>query len=345
MNKFELDKTMECFGFKRSDHYEMYGCNYYHTDQYFTIVKGKTPYELAQLISKKYDNAIYKIRVNGNHESEVPRGDVYEYHIDTIEGLVAFILETQDYYSKIQECSKKMDGILNLASSKILRGVNPDISIYDWMLEQENRKDYFRPLLSINPSFDKIRKKIKIFDNIINPFAITKLDLNNPGFIVRGDGYQGNNWFSLVDKESKIEMTTIRKENGFVTKLHLPSDLPYGTNVYHSFDINGERIVFETDDQTMLRRKEYNLTTSFRAHYGIKHDIIKQDQNFLLLQALIEYNLTNPFGKDYGIKHAITEKDKKFILETLDEYIALANNVVTKNLGIDLTSKKLLRKK
>lgn len=314
MNKFELDKTMECFGFQRNDHYEMYGCNYYHTDKYFTIVKGRTPYELASLISKKYDNTIYKIRVNGNQESEVPRGDVYKYHINTIEGLVAFILETKDYYSKTQECSKKIEDVLNLVSSKILHGVNPHISIHDWMLEQENRKGYFKPLL-INSSLDfKIRKKIELFDNIINPFATNELDLDNPGFIVRGYNYQGNNCFSLIDKESNISMTTIRKENGFVTKLHLPSDLPYETNVYHYFDQNGEIIAFETYDQSGLSRIEYNLTD-------------------------------NSFGEHYGIKHSVTKEDKKFILETLDEYIALANNAVTKNLGINLTSKKLLRKK
>ena len=88
MNKFELDKVMECFGFEKSDNYKINGCNYYHDGRYFTIVNDKIPYELALLIRKKYDNDIYKIRVNGNHESEFPSNDVYKYHIDTIEDLL-----------------------------------------------------------------------------------------------------------------------------------------------------------------------------------------------------------------------------------------------------------------
>ena len=62
MNKFELDKVMECFGFEKSDNYKINGCNYYHDGRYFTIVNDNIPYELALLIRKKYDNDIYKIR-------------------------------------------------------------------------------------------------------------------------------------------------------------------------------------------------------------------------------------------------------------------------------------------
>lgn len=56
MNKFELDKVMECFGFDINSYYEIYGCKCYHDGKYFAIINGKTPYKLARLISEKYDS-------------------------------------------------------------------------------------------------------------------------------------------------------------------------------------------------------------------------------------------------------------------------------------------------
>ena len=159
MNKFELDKVMECFGFEKSDNYKINGCSYYHNGKYFTILDGKTPYELALLIRKKYNNNIYKIRVNGDHESKFPNNDVYTYHIDTIEGLAAFIFESQKYY-KSQKSYEDLDQVLNLIYSKILNEVNPNVNVYDWILERENRNDYFKTLLSSKTYLDfKLRKK------------------------------------------------------------------------------------------------------------------------------------------------------------------------------------------
>lgn len=314
MNKFELDKVMECLGFDAKSCYEINGCKYYHDGRYFTIVKGKTPYELALLIRNKYDNDIYKIRVNGSHESEIPRGDIYTYHIDTIEGLVVFLLEAQDYYFKSQENSKDIEQFLHLVYSKILQGVNPNISIHDWMLNNENRKRYFETVLNISTCLDfKLRKKIESFDNIVNPFCNYDLDLNNSKFVARGNDSQGNNWFSLADKDSGITLTTIRNALGFVIKLCVPSDAPYEMTVYHYFDKNGEVIAFEKYDESGLSRIEYNLTNS-------------------------------SFGEHYGIKHAATVKDKKFVIENLGKCITLASDVVRKNVGISLTNQKILKR-
>lgn len=161
MNKFELDKTMECFGFDKKDCYEICGCKYYHDGRYFTIVNGKTPKELAKLIKSKYDNNKYKIRVEGNHEDYEPTGDVYTYHIDTIEGLVAYLIETKNYYSKTQTNPDELENILDLIYKKILENVNPQLNIYDWMLDRDNRKEYFKRVLSNNTYLDfKLRKQI-----------------------------------------------------------------------------------------------------------------------------------------------------------------------------------------
>ena len=313
MNKFELDKVMECFGFEKSDNYKINGCNYYHDGRYFTIVNDKIPYELALLIRKKYDNDIYKIRVNGNHESEFPGNDVYKYHIDTIEGLVAFILESQEYY-KSQKLYLDLDQTLNLIYSKILHEVQPNISVYDWMLERENRKDYFKTIFSSKTYLDvKLRKKIESFDNVVNPFANNNLDVDYSIFITRGYGYCHDNWFSLVDKESGIILSTIRKLDGFVIKLHIPTEKPFEINVYHYFDKNGEVIAFEKHNESDLTRVEYNLTDS-------------------------------TFGEHYGEKHIANLADKKYIIQNLDKYIALIDDVIKRNIVITANRSKTLKR-
>lgn len=41
MNKFELDKTMECLEFDKNDSYKINGFEYYHDGRYFTIINKK----------------------------------------------------------------------------------------------------------------------------------------------------------------------------------------------------------------------------------------------------------------------------------------------------------------
>lgn len=316
MNKFELDKIMECFGYKKNDSYEVGKLSLYHDGRYFTIVIGQTPFELANIIYKKYDNNKYLIRVNGNHENYTPTGDVYTYHIDTIEGLVAFLIETKNYYSKAQTSSDELETILSMVYQKILENVNPQVGIYDWMLERNNRKEYFKTLLSSNTYLDfKLRKKIESFDKVVSPFCNEDFSIKDNNFAVCGYGYvEEDSWFTLTDKESGVKLLTIRKKDGFVLKLHIPSVKPYQINVYHYYDKDGEEIAFEKYD-------EKGLTT-------------------------IEYNLTNKsFGEEYGEKHQATTEDKKFVVKSLEEYITLARNIVAKNIGSKSTKQSLVLKK
>lgn len=316
MNKFELDKTMEYFGYKKSDSYAVGNLTFYHDGRYFTIVKGKTPKELANLIYKKYDNNKYLIRVDGNNENYTPTGDTYTYHIDTIEGLVAYLIETKNYYSKMQNNPDELENILDSIYKKILENVNPQLNIYDWMLDRDNRKEYFKRLLSNNTYLDfKLRKQIELFDSMINPFANNFHDINDSKFIVRGYGYEEDeSWFTLTDKESGVVFSTIRSKKGFVLKLHIPTDISYELNVYHYFDKNGEKIAFEKYDETVLTRIEYNLTDK-------------------------------SFGEHYGAKHLATTEDKKFVIKSLDEYTEFAKGVVNKNIGSKQDEKKLVIKK
>ena len=316
MNKFELDKTMECFGYKKNDSYEVGKLSIYHDDKYFTIIEGQTPFELANIIYKKYDNNKYLIRVDGNHENYAPTGDVYTYHIDTIEGLVAFLIETKNYYSKAQTSSDELETILSMVYQKILENVNPQVGIYDWMLERNNRKEYFKTLLSSNTYLDfKLRKKIESFDKAVSPFCNEDFSIKDNNFAVNGYGYvEEDSWFILTDKESGIKLSTTRKKDGFVLRLHIPSVKPYQINVYHYFVENEEEIAFEKYDETDLTRIEYNLTNK-------------------------------SFGELYGEKHQATTEDKNFVIKSLEKYITLARNIVAKNIGSKSTKQSFVLNK
>ena len=79
MNKFELDKVMECLGFEIKNCYEINGCKYYHDGRYFTIVDGKTPYELALLIRNKYNNDVTKTReLTYNAKGNLEEDKIYD---------------------------------------------------------------------------------------------------------------------------------------------------------------------------------------------------------------------------------------------------------------------------
>ena len=317
MNNFEFKKIMEYFTLNKNENdcYLIGELKLYYDGRGFAIVEGKTPFELAKIINNKYDNSVYKIRVNGNNDLETPYSNVYTYHIDTIEGLAAFLLETKIYYSDSPSTFEELDEILNSIYLNILKSVDTQTSIYNWMLEQNNRKEYFKTILSTETYLDfKLRKKIEQFDKVMNPFCDLNLNTYSNNFIVYGCEGKENNWFSLTDKDSKIAMLTIKKDGGFVLKLHIPYEEPYEFNIYHYFENNKEEIAFEEYNESDLTRLEYNITDK-------------------------------SFGKMYGEKHRATINDKNFIIDKLNEYIALVEEIIKKNITTISEENQALEKK
>lgn len=301
MNKLELDKVMENFNYKQNSKYRYKNLEIYHSCySYYTIVMGKTPYELAKLINSKYDNSKYHIRVNGNNDNKVPCGDVSYYHIDTIEGLTAFLLETATYYSKDNYYVGELKENLNTIYTRILKEINPRISVIDWMLDSNSRKKYFNSLLSMNSNLDFIlRKKIMEFDNSINPFVNGQLEVDSYSFSVNGYKTDDSNSFTLYDDDENIFMTNIKEKDSFVVELKLVNEETGEIIIYHYYDNDGETIAIEEYkyDNSELNRLEYNLSNQ-------------------------------SFGECYDEKHKDTNKDKKMIIECLDKYTKIARNAV-----------------
>ena len=311
MNKFELDKTMEYFECKKKDVYLFKNLNIYHSGKYYVVVQGRVPYNLAEQIYKNYNNEKYLIRVNGNNASEIPTTDIYTYHIDTMEGLIAFLTETKNYYSEESNISYK--NVLNQVSKSILEDIG-SISFNDWLLQYENQDELLKTKQNSNIVIDiGIRNRLDKFDKLVNPISSNILDIEKSKFIVHGYKDENTKGYVLIDKESNIYLKTYcdnSKENMFMYKLNIPQKDPFEINVYHTFDRDGEVVSFETYNKKGLKRINYNLTTK-------------------------------EFGKTYGKKHNVTMKDKEFVIKQLDEYIPLIEELIEKN----TKQKNLTRKK
>lgn len=318
MNKFEFTKVMDCLATSPEEDgsYIIDGCRFYHDGyKYFARVYGDISREFATNLFEKYDNSKYKIRVEGTNEFAKPVGNVHIYHVDTIQGLAALILELR-YFDIKNVTEEQLEERLQMIYRKILSDIDTDVSVNEWMLDRETRKKYFNTMFEHNTLLDlKLRKKLIEFDNITNPYSNEEVNISNNKFVVNGNKCNGETNCSLTDKETGIILYTGKNIDGFVTKLFIPSEDSEMT-IYHYYDIRGEKIAFEKYD--------YSKNVS-RIEYDITHDT---------------------FGELYVENHPVTVEDKKLVIKKLDEYIKIAEEIVKKNTmsksinGIAITKRK-----
>ena len=100
----------------------------------YTIVHGKIPLEVANIIYEKYPENPYGIRIEGGCVDRNPSdwstgGYLKAYHIDSKEGLLIFLTEMKDYFlrkNNLPETEvKRYDELIAKVSSEILKKVNP----------------------------------------------------------------------------------------------------------------------------------------------------------------------------------------------------------------------------
>lgn len=285
MTSLEFVSVLDAFGIpiKRSKYNgnlsaEFDKLNFYlENNKYYAVVEGIIPMSVACNIYDKYPNNPYKIRVQGGNVNLDPRdyGTTYidTYHIDTKEGLIIFIMQMRDFlsnkYGKIDVLYDNYWNFLEDVSYNILYKLNPFVSVKDWMKGAIN-DSYSKYLNTISKKYDKqvdyeIRKKLDIFDKLVNPFQDSTLDsfeLNRfvPDVSIRGynyndiDGMSRTDCFnmSLVDNNTKDYVTTIYDPDGFYFTCNCGEDskesyfvIHYFANHYlDNFD-NGEVLVIE----------------------------------------------------------------------------------------------------
>ena len=303
MNKLELAKVMEYFNYKCDNNvYYVNNLALYHDNRYFTIVNGLIPYELASYIYSKYDNNYYLIRVKGNNQYEKPTSDVYTYHIDTVEGLAVFILEYENYINNVETTKEEVEDLLIKVNQYLLKNYDLNLSVYEHMLNQDNRFNYFNSVLNNKTIIDyKLRKKIEEYDDTIMPFLNNKMNVEDSEFIVNIFTNEDYKDLYLKDNYSDEKLKINLDKNEFYLVYEKEVEEPYiCNNVYHYFYDNKEIIAFE----------------EFR------------DDDHLRL----EYNLTDKtFGKQYEEKHPAKVVDKEYVINKLNEVIISIKELCERN--------------
>ncbi len=144
---------------------------------YYSIVNGKMPLEVANIVDKKYPWESYGINLT------MVNGGCVE--IEKKEGLLAFLNEMKDYYLRENNMPetevKKYDEQMAKVTFEVLKRVNPSISAYDWMQGDEKNRDIYN--FSVGKSSSTklgqiFRNAVLDFDNAVNPFISNDIELD-----------------------------------------------------------------------------------------------------------------------------------------------------------------------
>lgn len=312
---------------------------------YYTVVHGKIPLEVANIIYEKYPNNPYEIRVDGGCSDWDPKkwtrdGKYLEtYHIDTKEGLTIFLTEMKDYFARKNNLPEtevqRYDELMSTINSEILKKVNPAISAYEWMkADEENGKKFFDTVSKGNQtSFGKMfRQAIDEFDKTVNPYADSDVELDDIGNYIKKvkinaasydsvDGMRRKNCCEvhIEDIDSKNKVSYYRSPDGFSYQLMCTLGESQYFTVLHYFSTRGER---END-----KGEEIYIN-----YFG---DNVPQEID-------LRYNIThNVAGATYKEKTPITPEQKEFVYDELLKATELASSITLSNMKKQENVKKL----
>lgn len=259
-----------------------------YSDMNYALVKGRVPSLVSEIVYEKYPESSYGIRIDGSYEEVSPyeKGYINLYHIDTKEGLIAFLTELLDYYKRkkgeeeteVEKYSQYLDEI----NKNILMAVNPNISNHEWMYDDSrNRDTYFQTLSqSYETEIDaEIRDLINEFDRTVNPFLDMDIsdEMSFSNLTVRGNTYTSNNmnrrgncsYLEFKEKSSNNLVRFYRNAEGFTYQLGVTAGYNRFIDIRHFYSPisnaehgKGEFICIEywgTDNRSNLIMK-YNLT-------------------------------------------------------------------------------------
>lgn len=302
---------------------------------YYTVVHGKIPLEVANIIYEKYPNNPYGIRVSGGcsdlDPKECTNGQYLDtYHIDTKEGLTIFLTEMKDYYARKNNLPEtevqRYDELMTTINSEILKKVNPTISAYEWMkADEENNKAFFDTIAKgKQTSFGKMfRKAIDEFDKAVNPYENPAVELDDIENYIKKVRITAINYDSMTeikrkdccainieDINSKNKVSYHRYPNGFMYCLECTLEENQYFSVLHSFSTNGEK---ENDKGEEI----------YIIYFG---DNAKEEID-------LRYNITyNVAGATYKEKTPITPEQKEFIYDELLKATELATSITLSNM-------------
>ena len=337
----------------------------YFSDSYYAIVKGKIPFEVDKIISEKYQKEQYGIRPVGSNNScnlvqfsdtnslgitEESKNDaskkeakntyIETYHIDSKEGLIILLTELKDYYAKklgLPETEvQRYNEILSTINARILMKINPTITTYDWMGEDEQYCEKFLDTIvrDHNTPFEhEFREIIDQFDKTINPYInedieldsienySQKLDISASSYNSLDGMYRENCCTMVIKaKDGTGKVRYYRKPHGFTYHLMYTFGPQEYLDVLHYFTTIGD--------------KETDIGEHIYISYSGENSKQKID---------LRYNITKGLsGETYKDKTPITTEQKVFVYNELVKATNLASRITIDNMQKKGIQKKLV---
>ena len=377
MNRLEFKEVLKAVGVNNplTDTHNRYGeseeVHYwkdivmYFGGSYYTIIKGKIPFEVADIIYEKYPNNPYKIRIDGGSEDYKP----IEYAIDkqytkeiaeelekttsledfsTINKklrkemlkrdddkkyIIKYHVDTKEgliILARKQELPEvevqRFDEILSTVNTEILKKVNPNITTYEWMQED---KEYGKIFLS-SISKDQDTPFGRTFRDIIEQFDKTI----NPYINEEIELDTINNYSKRVN----ISANVYNEEDGKFRKncckmIITPKDEKNEVRYYRK--PNG----FSYQLMYTINPDEYLTVFHYFSDKGIKdintgeYIYIYYDNDKTKQKINLRYNITQGLiEKANGERTSITSEEIIFIYNKLVMAINLASTITIDNM-------------
>lgn len=344
----------------------------YFGGSYFTVVKGKIPLEVANIIYEKYPNNPYEIRVDGGCSDWNPNerciDDKYK---KDIQEYVEQNLNDEEYLEKCKKARKNLSRRVN--ENKYIGTYNIDTKegLVILLLEM---KDYFARKQGL------VETEVKRFDELmatinsrilkkVNPYISTyewmKSDSKNSEIFLRTVENDrktsfGKQFRNAIDKFDKVvnpyinEKIDLDEMINYLSKVNISSDVYNFENgmqrenccQIHITDIASKNKVsyyrrpdgFSYQLMYTLGNQQYLSVLHYYSTRVEQDDIgeviyINYFGDNIPQEIDVRYNITHGVvGKTYGEKSSITLEQKEWIYDELLKAINLASTITIDNM-------------
>ena len=255
------------------------------------------------------------------------------YHIDTKEGLVIFLSELNDYYSRLNNEQEKFVSseqiILAHINTTLLKQAKLNITTYQWMAQDEKNRDIFFSKIKegTKTSFGRsFRLAIDTFDATINPFINENVELDD-----------------INNFKEKVNMTfyTYNKLNDKIrnncAEAHIV-DLNTGNvaSYFRTMEGFSYKLMYKLAEGKNFTLIHYFSSDSFNEKENGEVIAVNYRGDNVNEKIDIRYNITKGLaGTTYGEKTQVTPEQKEYIYDQIIKAINLAETITIDNMKKD----------
>lgn len=254
------------------------------------------------------------------------------YHIDTKEGLLIFLSEMKDYFlrkNNLPETAvQKYETMLAETTVNILKKINPTISAYEWMQEDNVNKDDYNTVPSSKAHqymLNLFRKTATEFDEAVNPFTDKNIKLDSEYNYIKKIGIEGSVYNSYQGKKREnccnIRIYEQNKKNSDYTSSTEYYREPDGFSFILNYALSNTEHLYVLHYYTNNNEKGEVIAVNYS-------DYTNKDNN-----VDIRLNISNwKAGETYGKKEPATLEQISYVYDKLQEAITYARRITVDNM-------------